>query len=189
MQMDLLPVPLEYAATAVRHFLGVNAQAGVMPPFGLLDVAEVAGLTSLNPEFQPVDALLASLSAEIAPKRATPQAIARALKASASWGETQPMAGSWFEESDEADAILAQGKVSKAKRKAALLATPIQKRRRWWAALIAWTGFTMKHTQGASGWEDYVLVARELLGERPLDEFGIMNGIAEATISNYSLRQ
>ena len=189
MRMDLLPVPLEYAATAVRHFLGVNAQAGVMPPFGLLDVAEVAGLTSLNPEFQPVDALLASLCAEIAPKCATPQAIARALKASASWGETQPMAGSWFEESDEADAILAQGKLSKAKRKAALLALPMQKRRRWWAALFAWTGFTMKHTRGASGWEDYVLVARELLGERPLEEFGIMHGIAEATIANYSSRR
>ena len=185
MQMDLLPVPLEYAAAAVRHFLGVNAQAGVMPPFGLLDVAEVAGLTNLNPESQPVDAFVASLCAEIAPKRATPQAIAKALKASASWGETLPMAGSWFEESDEADAILAQGKLSKAKRKAALLAMPIQKRRRWWAALIAWTGFTMKHTQDASGWEDYVLVARELLGERPVEEFGIMNGIAEATIANY----
>ena len=57
------------------------------------------------------------------------------------------MAGSWFEESDEADAILAQGKLSKAKRKAALLAGPMPKRRRWWAALIAWTGFTMKHVQ------------------------------------------
>jgi hypothetical protein len=188
-QMDLLPVPLEYAAAAVRHFLGVNAQAGVMPPFGLLHVAEVAGLTSVNPEFQPVEAFVASLCAEIAPERATPQAIASALKASASWGETQPVAASWFEESDEADAILAQGRVSKAKRKAALLAIPLQKRRRWWAALIAWTGFTMKHTLGASGWEDYVLVARELLGERPLEEFGIMNNIAEATMANYPGRR
>ncbi len=188
MQMDLLPVPLEYAAIAARHFLGVNAQTGVLPPFGLLDVAEVAGLTSLNPEFQPVEALLESLFAEIPAKSATPQAVAKALKASESWGGTQPMAGSWFEESDEADAILAQGKLSKAKRKAALLAGPMQKRRRWWAALIAWTGFTMKHVQEASGWEDYVLVARELLGERPLDEFGIMNGIAGVTIANHSGR-
>ncbi len=65
---------------------------------------------------------------------------------------------------------------------------PMQKRRRWWAALIAWAGFTMKHVQGGSGWEDYVLVARELLGDRPLDEFGIMNEIAEATIANWSGR-
>jgi hypothetical protein len=186
MQMDLLPVPLEYAASAVRHFLGINAQSGVLPPFGLLDVAEVTGLASVNPEFQPVDALLASLCDEIPPKRATPQAIAKALKASASWGETHPIAASWFEESDEADAILAQGKLSKAKRKAALLAMPMQKRRRWWATLIAWTGFTLKHAQEGGGWEDYVLVAREMLGNRPLDEFGIMNEIAEATIANYS---
>ena len=50
-QMDLLPVPLEYAAAAVRHFLVMNAHAGVMPPFGLLDVAEVAGLTASIPSF------------------------------------------------------------------------------------------------------------------------------------------
>ncbi len=184
MQMDLSPVPVEYAAGAVRHFLGVNAQSGILPPYGLLEVAELAGLSNLNPEFQPVDALVSSLCTGIAPERATPQAIAKALKASASWSETQPMAGTWFEDSDEADAVLAQGRLSKAKRKAALLAMPMQKRRRWWAELIAWSAYMMKHAQGASGWEDYALVARELLGERPLDEFGIMNEIAEATLSN-----
>jgi hypothetical protein len=183
MQMDFLPVSLEYAAAAVRHFLGVNAQTGILPPYGLLNVAEVTGLTGVNPEFQPADALVSSLCAEIAPKRATPQAIAKALKASALWGETQATVCSWFEESDEVDALLAQPRLSKAKRKAALLATTLQKRRRWWAGLIAWCGYTMKHTEGASGWEDYALVARELLGERPLDEIGIMNEIAEATLA------
>jgi hypothetical protein len=185
MQMDLSRVPLEYAANAIRHFLGVNAQTGIMPPFGLLEVAEVAGLTDVNPKFQPVDALLSSLCAGIAPERTTPRATADALKTSASWGKYQPVSWSWFEESDEADAILARGGLSKAKRKAALLAMPLQKRRRWWATLFAWTAYTMKHVQGASGWEDYVLVARELLGERPLDEFGIMNKIADATVANY----
>lgn len=184
MQMDLLPISLEYVAVAMRHFLGVSAQSGIMPPYGLLDVAEAAGVTSLNPEFQPLDALLSSLCAEIAPERATPQAIAKALKTSASWGENQPMVWSWFEESDEVDAILTQRRLSKAKRKAALLAMPLQKRRHWWAALIAWAGYTIKHTPGASGWEDHILVARELLGDRPLDEFGIMNQIAEATVAN-----
>jgi len=187
MQLDLLPVSLEYIVIATRHFLGVSARAGIMPPYGLLEVAEVAGLTSLNPEFQPVDALLSSLCAEIASRRTTPQAIAKALKTSASWSEQQPVVWSWFEESDEVDAILAQRKLSMAKRKAALLAMPLQKRRRWWAAQIAWTGYTMKEG-GTSGWEDYALVARELLGDRPLDEFGVMNEIAAATLSNHSGR-
>jgi hypothetical protein len=187
MQMDLLPVSLEYIAVATRHFLGVSVRAGAMPPYGLLEVAELAGLTNVNPEFQPVDALLPSLCAEIASRRATPQAIAKALKTSASWSNKQPIVWSWFEESDEADAILARCKLSTAKRKAALLATPIQQRRRWWAELIGWTAYTMKDG-GASGWEDYALVARELMGERPLDEFGIMNEIAETTLRNNSGR-
>ena len=184
MQMVLAPASLDYVGILIRHFLGVNAQSGVMPPFGLLDAAEAIGVTNVNPQHQPVDALLSSLLAEIAPERAAPQAIEMALETSASWAETQPMAGSWFEESDDVDAILAQGRLSKAKRKAALLAMPMQRRRRWWAELIAWTGCMMKHADNASGWEDYVLVARELLGDRPLDEFGIMNKIAEATVAN-----
>lgn len=188
MQMELLPVPVEYAGAAIRHFLGVNAQTGVLPPFGLLDVAEVAGLTNVNPAFQPVDALLSSLCAEIEPERTTPQAIAKALKASASWADNLGIVSSWFEENDEIDAILARGRLTKAKRKAELLATQLQKRRHWWAAQIAWTGYTLKYTPYPSGWEDYVLVARELLGSRPLDEFGIMNGIAEATLANSTRR-
>ena len=188
MQMDLSPASLDYVAIAVRHFLDVNAQAGVMPSLGLLDVAEATGLTNVNPERQSVDALLSSLCAEIAPDRATPQAIEKALERSASWAETEPMAWSWFEESDDVDALLRRGGLPKAKRKAALLAMPLQKRRRWWAELIAWTGFMSKHREGASGWEDYSLVARELLGDRPLDEIGIMNKIAEASIANCSVR-
>jgi hypothetical protein len=184
MQIEMAPASLDYVAIALRHFLGVNVQSGVMPPFGLLDAAEAIGLTNVIPEHEPVDALLSSLFAEIAPERATPQAIEKALETSASWAKTQPMAWSWFEESDDVDALLAKGRLSKAKRMAALLAMPMQKRRRWWAEMIAWTGCMMKHTNNASGWEDYVLVGRELLGDRPLDEFGIMNTIAEATVAN-----
>jgi hypothetical protein len=185
-QVDLSPVPLDYVAAATRHFLGVNAQSGVMPPFNLLDVGEIAGLTDLNPENPAVDELVASLCAGIAPKRATPQAIAKALKASASWEEDQPLIGTWLENTDEAEALLRRGKLSKAKRKAALLAMPMQKHRRWWAELIAWTGYTLKHASPDSGWEEYALVARELLGKRPLDEIGIMNEVAEATLVSLS---
>jgi hypothetical protein len=188
MQMDLLPVPEDYVQAAIRHFLGVNAQSGIMPPYGLLDVAEVAGITSLNPELRSADAFLQSLYAEVVPERATPQAVANALKNSASWGESRSVVWSWFEESDEVDAILAQRGLAKAKRKAALLAMPLQKRRLWWAELIGWMGHTVKQTPDASGWEEYILVARELLGDRPLDEFGIMNRIAEETIAHRTSR-
>jgi hypothetical protein len=183
-QMSLKPVPLEYAGMAIRHFLGINAQSGVLPPFGLLDVAELAGLPNLNPEFQTVDGLVSSLCADMAPELTGPKAVARALKTSASWSEDQPLVQGWFEESEEASAILARRRLSKAKRKAALLAMPLRKRRGWWAGVIARTGLTLKQA-GESGWEDYILVARELLGNRPLDEFGIMNEIAEATLDNY----
>ena len=104
----------------------------------------------------------------------------------ASWEEDQPMIGTWLENTDEAEAVLKRGKLSEAKRKAALLAMPMHKRRRWWAELIGWTAYTMRHATDGSGWEEYALVARELLGKRPLDEIGIMNEVAEATLVSLS---
>jgi hypothetical protein len=181
-QVPISPVTLDYLGFATRYFLGVNAQLGVLPPFGLLDVAETVGLTDLNPDPRGLDSLVAMLCADIAPARATPQALATALKTSATWDNHQPMIGSWFDDSDETASLLAPRKLAKAKRKAALLALPLRKRRRWWAELVAWTAHSIRQDSSSSDWEDYALVARELLGERPLDEFGIMHKIAENTI-------
>jgi hypothetical protein len=184
-QMHLTPAGLDYVAAATRHFLAVNAQSKIMPPFNLLDFAETAGLSEINPERLPVEDLVASLCAGIAPELAGPEAVAAALADSAAWRVHQPIADSWFEDGDEITALLAP-RMSKAKRKAALLAMLLQKRRRWWAGVIAWTAYSIKCDPNGSGWEEFALVARELLGERALSEFGVMNAIAATTLDVHS---
>ena len=163
-QMPLSPTTLDYVAFATRHFLAVNAQSGVLPPFSLLDVAETVGLADVNPGHRGLEDFVASLCADIAPDHTTPEAIAKALKTSALWGHHQPMIDSWFDDSDEAATVLAPRKLPKAKRKAALLAMPLQKRRRWWAELIAWTAHTMRCGPTASGWEDLCARCARVIG-------------------------
>jgi hypothetical protein len=181
-QTLLIPTTHRYVLTAIRRFLGVNARSGVLPPFALLDFAETVGLSELNPEYAPTEELIASLCSELTPEHFTEQAVARALKASSQWSLRNPTFDSWFEDGDEAAELLKRKRLSQAKRRSLLLAGPLEKRRRHWAELIALTALMMKHVPHDDAWEEMAVVAREMLGSRPLDEFGVMNEVAKTTI-------
>lgn len=181
-QTLLIPTTLKYVMTVIRYFLGVNARAGVMAPFALLDFAETIGLTEVNPEYAPVEELIASLCSELTVEHFTEQAIAKALKASGHWPHRNPTFESWFEDGDEVIELLTRKRQSQAKRRTMLLTGPLQKRRKHWAELIALMALTMKHQPHDDAWEEMTVVARELLGQRPLADFGIMNEVANTTI-------
>jgi hypothetical protein len=172
----------EYAAIAARYLLAMNLAAATMPPFGLLSFAEVVGLDSLNPEAMPAERLVDTLIKYIPPERLSPTGISATLSASALWSERYPILESWFEDSEEVRKLVAR-RGSKLKRKAALLAGPLQERRRNWAQLVAWTAFAMKHESRDSNWQDFAIVAREILGGRPLSEIPFMHTIGEATMA------
>jgi hypothetical protein len=182
-QTVLIPTTLKYVLEAVRYFLGVNAHANLMPPFNLLDFAETIGLSEINPEHAPVEEFIASLCSELTTEHFTEAAVAKALKASGQWVHRNHTLESWFEDGDDVIAVLNQKKLSQAKRKTLLLSGPLQKRRRHWAELVALTALTIKHEPQGAGWEEMVVVARELLGSRPLNEFGVMNEVVNTTIA------
>jgi len=179
----MAPVGLEYVAAAVRHFLAGNAQSGLMPPFGLLAFAECAGLSGLNPETNLLEDLLARLIGETEPECLTLAAVARTLTASADWPDEHALFDSWFDQGDDIAALLAGKRVSRAKKIAAVLAGPIERRRRRWAELLAWTAFSAKaSTDAGAPWQELSIVARELLADRPLADIGLMRRIAERTV-------
>jgi hypothetical protein len=180
-EMPLSRMNIDVLGPLLRHHLGVNAQSGVMPPFGLLDVAEAAGLADLNPRHLDLDALLEELFSDIGPEALEPDALAETVADWESLEFEEPLIGSWFEDSDEAAAIFKGKKVAKTKRKAALMAI-LGTRRRWWAELLAWTAWNVQHRAHGGEWEAFAVVARELLGDRPIEQFGIMTRIADATI-------
>ena len=178
----LKPTTFEYAAIATRCLLAMNVAATTTPPFGLLSFAEVVGLDSLNPEFMPTERLVEFLIKDIPTERLSPSGIVATLAASAHWSERHPMLESWFEDSEEVRQLLAR-RGSKLKQRAALLTGPLQARRGSWGQLLAWTAFTLKHEARELDWQDFAIVAREVLGSRALGDIPLMHKIAEATMA------
>ena len=178
----LKPMTFAYAAIAARYLLGMNVATGTMPPFGLLSLAETIGLDNLNPELMPPDRLVGSLIEDVPAERLSPTGISAALSESALWSQQHPMLESWFEDTEQVRQLVARHG-SKMKRIAALLTGPMRERRSSWAELVAWTAFAMKHETGGSDWQAFAIVAREILGGRPLGEIPLMHAIAESTIA------
>ena len=181
-QIDLSAVTLDHVRAVTKHFLAVGAAGSVMPPFGLIDVAETVGMSDLNPADWSIEDALDALLAEAGLANRTSEATSRLIEDSARWPETHPFTETWFEHDGEVDALLG-GRRSSHKRRAALVVGELMpQRRRKWAELIGWTAVTLKADKTSQGWEAFAVVARELLADRPLTEFPVMRDIADRTV-------
>jgi hypothetical protein len=134
----------------------------------------------------PVKQLLDTLSKEIDSERLSSKGIADALANSARWSE-QPMLETWFEDTAEVRQLLAK-RLPKTKLRNALLSELLPDRRQEWAELLAWSAFAKKHQPDCATWEDMVVVARELLGGRPLGNIPLIHTIADRTLAVHRQR-
>lgn len=182
-EIGLSETSLDYARTVCCQALAISLEAGHLPPFALLDCADAIGLTDLNPEDMSVDKLVADLITGVDAKRLSASAVTKTLRQSADWLEEHPTLQTWFE--DNADVVKAIGtrRAPRAKQMAVLLAGPLQVRRRRWAELAAWTALSLKHQRQPGDWQGFAVLARELLGTRPLEEIGLMQAIADTTLA------
>lgn len=181
-QIGMTPVALDYVELAMRGFLAANVDSGLMPPFGLLAFAEAAGVSSLNPEAIKARDMVERLVSEIEPARLTPDAVRQAVAGSAVWPFEYGLFESWFEEGDEVDRLLQGKRQAKAKRVAAVLAGPVAANRQRWGEMLAWTALTSRQQVVGPNWQQMAIVARELLGDRPIEEFPIARHIAEQSV-------
>ncbi len=180
-EIGLTDTSLEYVRTVCGQALAINLEAGHPPPFTLLDCAEAIGLADLNPEPLPVDKLIADLIAEVDTGRLSVAAVSKTLRQSADWLEDHPTLETWFE--DNVAKFVGTKRAPRAKQIAVILAGPLQARRRRWAELAAWTALSLKHRRHPADWQGFAILARELLGARPLDEIGLMRAIADTTLA------
>lgn len=185
-QIDLFAVTLEHVHAVTRHFLAVGAAGGVLPPFGLIDVAETIGMSDLNPALWPIEDALDALLAEAGLADRTAVAAGRLIEDSARWPETQPFTETWFEHDGEVDALLGGRRLTRKRRAALVVGELLPRRRRKWAELIGWTAATLKAGETSQGWEAFAVVARELLADRPLTEIPVMRAIAERTVEAHA---
>ncbi|MEO5373415.1 MAG: hypothetical protein H7840_03955 [Alphaproteobacteria bacterium] len=189
-QVDVYTASTDYVTAALPNFLAVGGASGVLPPFALVDFVETAGLAASNPLPLPAADLVDQLLADVPPARRTPQAVMTALKNSRSWSLSYGFMESWFEEDGAVDAMLSRRRMSETLRITLVLDKVLSGHRARWAETLAWMALLLREDEEEDGdiWIDYALVARELLGDRPLADIGLMLDIAESTVDSWRAR-
>jgi hypothetical protein len=181
----LFDVPRRYLDQIVCHHIQVGLEAGLLPPAGLLQVAEELGATGWNPDRSDWREVLAELLRAIPPQRLKPEAVARVLKESDIWAAIPRLADSWFEDDQDVARIVGDkpGR-GRAKRAALLLHTVIERRREKWAELFCWTAHWLREGAAEQGapWGEFAIVADALAKGLNLDRISLMNGIAMRTV-------
>jgi hypothetical protein len=179
-EVGIAPSTIDHARIVTGHFLAANGASGTMPPFGLLDFVETVGFADLGPDAWPLERLVGRLCDAMDPARLSKAAVARTMRESAGWADGHPMVATWFE--DSLGKGLGSGRKRRGQAVAALLAGRLQSRRRYWAEIAAWTALGLQHRSGGGDWEGFAILARELIGQRPLDEIGIMHMVAATSL-------
>jgi hypothetical protein len=169
--------------------LAINIARDVPPPFGLLQVAETLGLGPLHPEIISPTALVEALIADLPPARTDKAAAVAAHRASARWELEFETLASWFEAGEAVERLLQPLRTRK-RRIEAVAAQLLPTRRSFWAERCAWMAATLREgaDEGDNTWCDFALVARDLLGERPLEGIPLAARIAAVTVEAFEQR-
>jgi hypothetical protein len=168
-----------YADLAVRHHLAVGLAEGNLPAAPMIAIAEAVGGADWQPQPIDISAELERLSAALGPAALTGNAIAASLKRSATW-LAKPFGESWYEDNPDIRAI-ALGKGTSDQQTERVLKQVLGPRRPYWATLFlllaARAQATIKPKDGVD-FPDFLIMARELAGDRPLSDIPLMLGLA-----------
>jgi hypothetical protein len=169
--------------------LATNVAREAPPPFGLLQVVETLALGPLHPDSISPPALVEALIADLPPAWTDTTAVQTAHRASARWEQQFETLASWFEAGEAVEGLLRPLRTRK-RRIEAVSAQLLPTRRSFWGERCAWMAATLKESaeDGDSTWSDFALVARDLLGQRPIDAIPLATRIASATVEAFEQR-
>ncbi len=179
------PVSMDFVTHRLAVALAENHAGNTPVPFMLLQVMERLGLASLQPaSFQP-EAIFDRVIGHSCVEAASPQDLQAAFAASDEAGLLE----SWFESSEEIDALLRQTRPRK-QRIDLLLNKYLPTRRQFWIEQCAWSAAvlsekTAKKSQLAL-W--IALLGKQLCGGGSLAESPLMRFVAEGTVKAYTLQ-
>ena len=181
-QLDTFDASPEIAQSVIAHHLATNIDRHQPPPFGLVQFLEAVCPGQVRPEPMRTESLIEQLLDGVPPERQSPKAIGAALADSKLWPREYAFLQSWFEPSDATSATVGKAGSKKQREEAALRALVSPKRGRW-AELLAWTAKAAEDEVEGEERIDFALVARELLGDRPLAEMPLAVWIAKNTVA------
>lgn len=188
-QLEIFRCTLDYVRTAAGHFLAVGLEAGHMPPFGLLEFTERVGLSNLHPAQLDVSELVRSLYEELPANAREAAYIDSVVRTNEGIDvESYDFFNSWFEDDAGLDNILSKKRQTRAKKIGRIFTEILEKRRLKWAESCAWVALALKSApkgMETSDWYSFAILAHEILGERPVADFALLQMIADASISAY----
>jgi len=186
---EAIEVSISLLERRLADALAINVAVDVPPPFGLLQVVETLGLGQLHSESISPLVLVESLIADLPSARTDTVAAQAAHRASVNWEQEFETLASWFEAGEAVEKLLQPLRTRK-RRIEAVSVQLLPTRRKFWAERCAWMAATLKEgaAEGDDTWCDFALVARDLVGQRPLAEIPLAARIAAATVEAFEQR-
>ena len=187
---EAVEVSIRLLEQRLADALAINVARNVPPPFGLLQVVERLGLGPIHPDGISPHELVEALIADLPSARTDTAAAQVAHRASVSWEQGFETLASWFEAGEHVEKLLQPLRTRK-RRIEAVSAQLLPIRRKFWAERCAWMAATLKEgaVEGDDTWCDFALVARDLVGQRPLAEIPLAARITAATVEAFEQRQ
>ena len=183
-ETSMRPVSRKYFDRILRHHLQVGLAAGILPPAGLLQVAETIGHADWQPELLDWRSALAAMLAELPAPMLMPQAVSALLYTSADWADFDEIAESWFEDDEHVARVVADiGGRQGAQSVDRVLAEILAPRREKWAAYFLGTALWLREAPQNSLWRGFVILAQALASGRDLADISVMQIIAARTVA------
>ncbi len=184
-------VQLAYLDRVASHFIWLGLQQGNPPPPALLQVAEARGGAYWTPQPVVLEEEIRRLEEEAGLQTLDPEVIDRVLDESEGWPATMAFAQSWFEDDARVDELLHQvigpprrwiREIDQASE--LIMEEILAQNRTIWCERLLWMALWAKAGKGLKGlpWRDFLILARELHQETPLEEIPLMYAIAERSI-------
>jgi hypothetical protein len=185
-EQPMMPVSRAYLDRVVRHHLAVGLVQGVVPPPGLLQVAETLGGAEWQPARVDWHEALAALIADMPKTMRKPKAVSNVLRHSADWAELGGIAESWFEDDQEvARHVAGTRRSQRAKMADYILQTVITRRREKWAEHFVWMALWVREAPADADppWREFAILAQALADGRDMAEMTVMRDIAARTVA------
>jgi len=178
-----LKVPRDYLDARVGYTLWRGLQAGHVPPPALLHIAECFGAAQWRENRLDPRAATEALVAELPSNKRTPTAVKRTLSRSEHWLQRHEIVQSWFEEDAEVLELLSGLDFDDLPDAVERIFGLLETRRGKWAERFYWLALWSRDGRGATvpPWQDLVILAHELYGDRPAAEIPVMVVIATQT--------
>ena len=184
-EMPILRISRDYLNQAIQHHLATVDGDSALPPIGLLQVAETIGASNWLPQRLDLDEGINRLLPELPREWLEPAAVEQVLTQSATWAERSGITESWFEDDQAVIDVLASTRSSRHTALARKVLTQvIQPRALKWAERCLWAALWCKEgpQELRAFWPNFLLVARALRDDHPLESISLMSGIAELSV-------